>query len=91
MRDQERIFCDEYLIDLNATQAALKELYALAVELGGQMSGEHGTGSGRTEFLREFLGDDMISLYRGIKRVFDPNWILNPGKMIALTPGEDVK
>ena len=48
------------------------------------MSGEHGTGSGRTEFLREFLGDDMISLYRGIKRVFDPNWILNPGKMIAL-------
>lgn len=75
----------------NATQAALKELYALAVELGGQMSGEHGTGSGRTEFLREFLGDDMISLYRGIKRVFDPNWILNPGKMIALTPGVDVK
>ena len=59
--------------------------------LGGQMSGEHGTGSGRTEFLREFLGDDMISLYRGIKRVFDPNWILNPGKMIALMPGEDVK
>lgn len=56
--------------------------YVLAKELGGQMSGEHGTGNGRLSFLKDFVGDRMIDLYKQIKIAFDPNLILNPGKMI---------
>ncbi len=65
-----------------ATQACLKELYALSKKLGGQLSGEHGIGNGRIEFLKEFAGPRMIRLYQAIKLAFDPNLVLNPGKII---------
>lgn len=65
-----------------ATQACLWELSALAKNLGGQLSGEHGIGNGRLEFLEDFVGPRMIELYKSIKLAFDPNLVLNPGKMI---------
>lgn len=65
-----------------ATHASLVELYALAKELGGQLSGEHGIGNGRIEFLEEFAGPRMIQLYKAIKLAFDDKLILNPGKVI---------
>ena len=66
----------------SATHACLTELYALSKELGGQLSGEHGIGNGRLEFLKEFVGPRMIALYKSIKLAFDDKLILNPGKMI---------
>ncbi|HIQ91662.1 MAG TPA: FAD-binding protein [Candidatus Copromonas avistercoris] len=66
----------------SATHACLKELYALSKELGGQLSGEHGIGNGRLEFLEEFVGPRMIELYKAIKLAFDEKLILNPGKVI---------
>ena len=65
-----------------ATHACLTELYAKSRELGGQLSGEHGIGNGRLEFLKPFIGDEMYQLYRNIKLAFDPNLVLNPGKVI---------
>lgn len=65
-----------------ATHASLTELYALSKELGGQLSGEHGIGNGRIEFLKEFVGPRMIALYKAIKLAFDDKLILNPGKVI---------
>ena len=56
-------------------------LYAKAHELGGQVSGEHGIGFAKKDFLEESLGAVPIALMRGIKAVFDPNMILNPGKV----------
>ena len=66
----------------SATHASLTELYALSKELGGQLSGEHGIGNGRLEFLEEFVGPRMINLYKSIKLAFDDKLILNPGKVI---------
>ena len=66
-----------------ATHACLVELYAKSKELGGQLSGEHGIGNGRLEFLRPFIGEEMYQLYRNLKLAFDPKLILNPGKMIT--------
>ncbi len=66
----------------SATHASLTELYALSKELGGQLSGEHGIGNGRLEFLEEFVGPRMIRLYKSIKLAFDDKLILNPGKVI---------
>ena len=68
----------------SATHACLTELYALSKELGGQLSGEHGIGNGRLEFLKEFVGPRMIALYKSIKLAFDDKLILNPGKMIEI-------
>ncbi len=66
----------------SATHACLKELYALSKELGGQLSGEHGIGNGRIEFLEGFVGERMIKLYKAVKLAFDDKLILNPGKVI---------
>lgn len=66
----------------SATHASLVELYALSKRLGGQLSGEHGIGNGRIEFLEDFVGSRMIALYKSIKLAFDDKLILNPGKMI---------
>ena len=64
------------------TKACLKELYAKSKELGGQLSGEHGIGNGRLEFLEEFVGNRMYALYQSVKLAFDDKRILNPGKLI---------
>ena len=59
-------------------------IYKKAVELGGQISGEHGIGFGKAKYLRQALGETNIKLMQGIKRVFDPKLILNPGKVIEM-------
>ena len=65
-----------------ATTTCLKELYALSKRLGGQLSGEHGIGNGRLEYFKEFVGPRMIELHKAVKLAFDPNLILNPGKVV---------
>lgn len=59
----------------------MQELYQKAVELNGQVSGEHGIGHAKLGYLQESLGAANMELMRGIKKVFDPNYILNPGKI----------
>ena len=56
-------------------------LYKRATEIGSLVSGEHGIGRGKIDYLRECLGERTIDLMFGIKKVFDPNLILNPGKV----------
>ena len=57
-------------------------LYASARELGGEVSGEHGVGHAKRGYLAQSLGETQMRLMRGIKAVFDPNGILNPGKVV---------
>ena len=64
-------------------KAAFDAFYTKAEELGGQISGEHGIGYAKKGFLKNMLGDTQLSLMRGIKEVFDPKNILNPGKVIS--------
>ena len=64
--------------------AAMEKIYEKAAQLGGKVSGEHGIGNGRLDFLEEFAGPRMIELYKSIKRAFDDKLILNPGKMIKI-------
>ena len=61
--------------------ACFKELYDQARVCGGLVSGEHGIGRGKIEYLRQSVGGTNMALMEGIKRVFDPNLILNPGKV----------
>ena len=57
------------------------KLYEKAVECGGLVSGEHGIGRGKVKYLMESVGETNMALMEGIKKVFDPNMILNPGKV----------
>jgi glycolate oxidase len=62
-------------------EEAVKEIFAEAISLGGTMSGEHGIGLSKAPYLRMELSADAISAMKRIKHLFDPNNILNPGKI----------
>ena len=70
---------DEIWVD--KLSLAFKKMYDKANEIGGQVSGEHGIGFAKKEYLKSSLGDIAIELMRGIKSVFDPKNILNPDKL----------
>jgi glycolate oxidase len=56
-------------------------IYRLSISLGGTITGEHGVGATRRRYLPLALNEAQIALMRGIKTIFDPNHILNPGKI----------
>ena len=56
-------------------------IYKEATDCGGLVSGEHGIGSGKIKYLVDSVGETNMALMEGIKRVFDPKMILNPGKV----------
>ena len=58
-----------------------EKMYKKAEELGGLVSGEHGIGFAKKEYLKDQYGKTPIALMQGIKRVFDEKNILNPGKI----------
>ena len=61
--------------------AAMNRMYEKARELKGQVSGEHGIGLVKQPYLKESLPAKSLEIMRGLKKVFDPNNILNPGKI----------
>jgi glycolate oxidase len=63
----------------------LDELYAQVRELGGRISGEHGIGHKRKHQMPGIVGENYLELCRALKRAWDPNHILNPGKIFDMT------
>ena len=55
-----------------------------AIRMEGTCTGEHGVGMGKMESMRKELGDETISVMRDLKRLFDPENLMNPGKVVAL-------
>ena len=62
-------------------RAAIAEIFELCVRLGGTISGEHGIGLVQKGYIGIALKEANLNLMRGIKQVFDPHGILNPGKI----------
>ncbi len=62
-----------------AAHRAADDIFALALELGGTVTAEHGVGRLKREWARRELGEPPVLLHRRIKDVFDPDGILNPG------------
>jgi Fe-S oxidoreductase len=71
--------------DLAKLEPLASEVYAAAWDVGGTVSGEHGCGLARTQFLRRQYGD-VVHAFRAIKEAFDPFGILNPGKVVSDDP-----
>lgn len=68
--------------ELRRAEAAMAELFDLAVSLGGTIAAEHGVGSLKTGWLERQLGPAAFRLHRAVKDLFDPKGLLNPGKKI---------
>lgn len=62
-------------------RVSFDEIMGLGLELGGTITGEHGVGVLKKEWLAQEVGPVALELQRGIKRVFDPHGLLNPGKL----------
>ncbi|MFQ5825788.1 MAG: FAD-binding oxidoreductase [Dehalococcoidia bacterium] len=75
------LFDRRNLDEVSRVEAAARDICLGAVELGGTLSGEHGVGLLKKDFLTSALEPGVIALMKEIKRAFDPHNILNPGKI----------
>jgi glycolate oxidase len=69
----------------NNIKTAIREIFQLCKSLGGTISGEHGIGYVQQEFMGIMFSEMHLNLMRGIKKVFDPNNIMNPGKIFSVS------
>jgi D-lactate dehydrogenase len=68
--------------EMKRAESALSDLFDLVIKLGGTLSGEHGIGLAKRDFLQRAIDADALSMMRKIKSQFDPDGILNPGKLL---------
>jgi len=70
-------------------RVAAREIFEAAIALGGTLSGEHGIGVLKKQFMELDLGADALALMRRIKHAVDPLGIMNPGKVFPDPGGID--
>ncbi len=68
--------------EMQRAKRCVRDLFAAVLELGGTLSGEHGIGSEKCDYVDMEIEPQTLQLMRAIKREFDPNGILNPGKAL---------
>ncbi len=64
----------------------LDEAADLVLSLGGSLSGEHGDGQSRAELLPKMFGEELVQGFREFKELWDPDWRMNPGKVVDPYP-----
>ncbi len=74
--------------EMHRVELAFADIVAATLERGGTITGEHGVGLAKKAYLRQQLGDDSFALLRTIKRVLDPENLLNPGKIFDADSAE---
>jgi FAD/FMN-containing dehydrogenase len=74
---------------LDAMRRFMQEATDLVVKYGGSISGEHGDGQARAEFLPRMYGPELMRAFRDFKRVWDPSNRMNPGS--SSTPTRSTK
>ncbi|HIN28619.1 TPA: anaerobic glycerol-3-phosphate dehydrogenase subunit C [Candidatus Poribacteria bacterium] len=72
--------------DIQKMHSIASQVRDLLMELGGAMSGEHGDGYVRSEWIESMFGSQIYQAFRQIKQAFDPTGIMNPGKIVDAPP-----
>jgi glycolate oxidase len=67
----------------NKLPQGIRKLFVETVRLGGTLSGEHGIGWVQKEYMDIAFNDTQLQIMKQIKQIFDPNSILNPGKIFV--------
>ena len=73
-------------VDLKKMTEIAEEVFALALSLGGSLSGEHADGLIHAAFMEKHFGKEYCDIMRKLKKIFDPQNILNPGKIFSDNP-----
>ncbi|WP_165989901.1 FAD-binding and (Fe-S)-binding domain-containing protein, partial [Streptomyces sp. YIM 98790] len=82
-----RIDFDLYTAEGVATyRRFLQDAAGLVASYGGSLSGEHGDGQQRAELLPRMYGEELVEAFREFKRIWDPEWRMNPGKVVDPFP-----
>ncbi len=68
--------------EMERVHAAFQDIFNEAIRIGGTITGEHGVGVAKRDFLPKFAGDAQMRVMRELRRVLDPAGILNPGKVL---------
>ena len=85
------IICDKNdAEEMARVEKAVAEIFTAAVELGGTLSGEHGIGTMKAPFMEMELGQVGLDMMKRIKQAWDPNNIMNPGKIFP-EPGQKLE
>ncbi|HYZ75899.1 MAG TPA: FAD-binding and (Fe-S)-binding domain-containing protein [Gaiellaceae bacterium] len=71
---------------IRAFRSFLDEAAELVVSHGGSISGEHGDGQSKAELLPKMFGPELVEAFREFKSIWDPDWKLNPGKVVDPYP-----
>ena len=69
------------ITEMKKVELAVSEIFEAAIELGGTLSGEHGIGTLKSPYMEMELGITGVNMMKKIKEAWDPNNILNPGKI----------
>ncbi len=72
--------------DIEEMREIAGEIADLVQEFGGALSGEHGDGLSRGAFMEQMFGSELYQAFRGIKAAFDPEGLMNPGKIVGAPP-----
>lgn len=72
--------------EIKRVEKAFDEIFTEAVKIGGTITGEHGTGLAKRQFLEKLTPSPALKMMRNIKKVLDPNNVLNPGKIFSFKP-----
>jgi len=79
------IICDKHnLEEIERVHKAVDEIFKTALGFGGTLSGEHGIGVAKMKYLKDELGQSGLNLMRSIKESLDPEYVLNPGKIVPI-------
>lgn len=70
--------------EMERVHKAVDEIFAVALELGGTLSGEHGIGIAKMKYLEQEFGPAGVEALKAVKRALDPDNILNPGKIVSI-------
>jgi glycolate oxidase len=71
-------------------RALASGIFSQVVSRGGSITGEHGDGLGRVGYIEQMYGKKMTALFKTVKELFDPNYLLNPGKKVPFKTKRDV-
>jgi glycolate oxidase len=69
--------------EMHRVELAMKQIFDRALALGGTITGEHGVGLAKKPYLKDAVGDLNLEVMKRIKKSFDPNGVLNPGKIFS--------
>jgi glycolate oxidase len=72
--------------EIHRVEKAFEEIFKVTMDMGGTITGEHGVGLAKKSFLQEWMDPGALEMMKTLKAMFDPNNILNPGKIFDLSP-----